>query len=321
MASLAAHIFGSLVRARERAYARGWLGVARLPAPVISVGNLAVGGRGKTPTVIALGEALLRRGLRLDVLTRGYRRAARRLEVASSGDEPVERVGDEARLLARRLHCPVLVHPDRFRSGLVGEARFHTQVHLLDDGFQHRQLARCFDIVLLAPADLDGRLLPAGRLREPPTALARAHAILWLGPESGAARQRLASLTAAPVFLARKRPRPLPRPPARPFAFCGLGQPESFWATLAELGVEPAGRRAFRDHHRYRAAGLRQLRAAAAAAGAGSWITTAKDAMNLPLQPAFAPGELDVVEIDMEIPELDRLLELALAACSPRPQA
>ena len=311
MATLAAHIFGSLVRARERAYRRGWLGVARLPAPVISIGNLAVGGRGKTPTVIALGAALRQRGLRVDVLTRGYGRAARRLEVAQTGDEDVARVGDEPRLIAQRLQAPVLVHPDRFRAGLEGERRFSTQVHLLDDGFQHRQLARAFDVVLVAPQDLDDRLLPAGRLREPPAALARASALLWLAPDSdlASAQRRLAAFSPAPVFLARKQALPLPL--AKPFAFCGLAQPESFWATLAELGVAPAGQRAFRDHHRYRTADLRWLQAAARAAGADGFVTTAKDAANLP------PGldGVQVVEIEMEIPELARLTQLAVEAC------
>ncbi|HUX68436.1 MAG TPA: tetraacyldisaccharide 4'-kinase [Terriglobales bacterium] len=311
MASLAAHLFGSLVRARDRAYQQGWLGVARLPAPVISVGNLAVGGRGKTPTVIALGAALRQRGLRLDVLTRGYGRAARRLEVAQTGAEEVARVGDEPRLIAQRLQVPVLVHPDRFRAGLEGERRFHSQLHLLDDGFQHRQLARAFDLVLLAPQDLDDRLLPAGRLREPPTALARASALLWLSPDSdlAGAQRRLAAFSSAPVFLARKRPVPLPL--GRPFAFCGLAQPESFWASLAELGVAPAGRRAFGDHHRYRHSDLRALQAAARAAGADGFVTTAKDAANLPA----GLENLHVLEIEMEIPELPRLLQRALEAC------
>src|SRR5690348_13806092 len=139
MAALASHIFGALVAARERGYARGRLGVARLPQPVWSVGNLRVGGSGKTPAVIALGQALSRAGVRFDVLTRGYRRAHRGLTVALHGDEPVEEVGDEPRLIAQRLQVPVMVYPDRFRSGLEAEHRFGSQLHLLDDGFQHRQ--------------------------------------------------------------------------------------------------------------------------------------------------------------------------------------
>ncbi|MGH9481846.1 MAG: tetraacyldisaccharide 4'-kinase [Terriglobales bacterium] len=319
MATLASQIFGALVRARERAYATGRLGVARLPAPVISVGNLAVGGRGKTPTVIALAEALRARGWRVDVLSRGYRRPGRALAVAQTGDEDVALVGDEPRVMAARLRLPVLVHPDRFRAGLEGERRFASQLHLLDDGFQHRQLARAFDLVLVAPEDLEDRLLPAGRLREPAAALARAHAILWLESSGNAAtldaaRRRLRRFTAAPVFAARKRPRAvLPDGRARrPLAFCALGQPESFWATLAELQLSPAAQLAFRDHHHYRARDLRRLQRAAHAAHADGFVTTAKDAVNLP---AGALEPLQVVEIEMHVPELDTLAAMALGAC------
>ncbi len=320
MAALASRIFGSLVRARERAYAEGRLGVARLPAPVISIGNLSVGGSGKTPTVIALGKLLRARELRVDVLSRGYRRASRALAVAERGDEDVNQVGDEPRLIAQRLGAPVLVHPDRFRSGLEAERRYATQIHLLDDGFQHRQLARSFDLVLVSPDDLDGRLLPAGRLREPPAALARAHAIVWVTPQAvtdpeaelAAARERLAPFTPAPVFLAHKQPLPPDLPEgARPFAFCGLARPESFRQTLAELGIAPAGWRAFRDHHHYSGTDLRQLRAAARAAGADGFITTAKDAMNL----GGGLENLAVVEIEMRISDAPALVALALRAC------
>lgn len=314
MAALAASLFGWLVRARERGYARGRLGVARLPRPVISVGNLRVGGSGKTPTVIALGQELARRGVAFDVLSRGYRRAHRGLAVATTGAEDVALVGDEPKLMAARLQAPVLVHPDRFRAGLEGERRFRSQVHLLDDGFQHRQLHRQFDLVLVAPGDLEDRLLPAGRLREPPSALARAHAVLWTGDAAtlAAARERLQRWTAAPVFLGRKRALPLPAPPGKPFAFCGLARPESFWATLTELNIVPVERRAFADHHAYTRRDLERLREAARKAGATGFVTTAKDAAHL------APGDLTpltVVEIAMEIPAIRTLVDLAWERC------
>lgn len=319
MAGLAEQVFAWLVRRRERAYQEGRLGVARLPRPVISIGNLRVGGSGKTPTVIALGRELQRRGLRFDVLSRGYRRAHRGLAIASTGREEVAVVGDEPRLIARSLQAPVLVHPDRFRAGLEGERRFDSQLHLLDDGFQHRQLYRQCDLVLLAADDLDGRLLPAGRLREPPTALARAHALLWTGDEAtlAAARPRLAQWSPAPVFLARKRPLPLVAggpgtTPGKLFAFCGLARPESFWATLQEQAIVPVGRRAFADHHAYSPRDLERLRGAARAAGAEGFVTTAKDAMHLAdgaLQPLY------VQEIVMEIPEITALVDMAWEQC------
>lgn len=322
MATFASQIFGALVAARERGYASGRLGVARLPRPVLSVGNLRVGGSGKTPAVIALGLAFARAGVRCDVLTRGYRRAHNGMAVALNGNEAVEEVGDEPRLIAQRLGVPVMVHPDRFRSGMEAERRFSTQLHLLDDGFQHRQLARAFDLVLVAPEDLTDRLLPAGRLREPPAALARADAVAWVDdwdePESAlqAARKRLASWTTAPVFLARKRPVPATATdttPQSPLAFCGLARPDSFWRTLRQLGIAPAGKIAFRDHYHYTVGDLRRLRARARAAGADGFCTTAKDAMNLPLLKALYP--LRIVEIEMEFADLEGLVRKALSRC------
>ncbi|MGH9476399.1 MAG: tetraacyldisaccharide 4'-kinase [Terriglobales bacterium] len=315
ISALAAGLFGALVRARERAYARGRLGVARLPHPVVSIGNLRVGGSGKTPTVIALGQELMRQGVRLDVLSRGYRRASSHLEVAENGEEDAARVGDEPKLIAARLHTPVLVHPDRFRAGLEGERRFASQLHLLDDGFQHRQLFRNFDLVLVSPGDLDDRLLPAGRLRETPEALARAHAVLWVGDQASfeAARPRLGQLTQAQLFCGCKRPLPLAAPPGGALvAFCGLARPESFWATLAELGIVPVARRSFRDHHHYSARDLTRLRAWARAAGADGFVTTAKDAANL----AGILPDMCVVDIVMEIPALTGLMALIREACA-----
>lgn len=302
------------MRARERGYASGRLGVARLPRPVLSVGNLSTGGSGKTPTVIALGRALAGFGVRFDVLTRGYGRASKALAIAETGDEPVAAVGDEPRLIAARLHTPVLVHPDRFRAGLEGERRFGSQLHLLDDGFQHRQLARSFDLVLVSPRDFGDQLLPAGRLREPLAALKRASAVLWVenGAVLDAARRRCAEHTAAPVFLARRRAMPLAAA-GRRFAFAGIARPESFWASLAEAGIEILGRHAFRDHHRYTAADLRNLRLWARAAGADGLVTTAKDAMKLPRE--FLAGGVLVFEIEIEIPELQILTQMALSAC------
>ncbi|HVB39913.1 MAG TPA: tetraacyldisaccharide 4'-kinase [Terriglobales bacterium] len=326
MATFASQIFGALVAARERGYASGRLGVARLPRPVLSVGNLRVGGSGKTPAVIALGLACGRAGVRCDVLSRGYRRAHNGMAVALNGNEAVEEVGDEPRLIAQRLGVPVMVHPDRFRSGLEAERRFSSQLHLLDDGFQHRQLARAFDLVLVAPEDITDRLLPAGRLREPPAALARADAVAWVddwhdsqsAPQSAlqAARERLAPWTTAPVFLARKRPVPAAAAditPQHPLAFCGLARPDSFWRTLRQLGIAPAAELAFRDHYHYTVADLRRLRARARAAGADGFCTTAKDAMNLPHLHPLHP--LRIVEVEMEFADLGGLLHLALTHC------
>ncbi|MGH9489046.1 MAG: tetraacyldisaccharide 4'-kinase [Terriglobales bacterium] len=323
-AGLAA-LFGGLTQARNHAFDRGWLPVRRLAAPVISIGNLSVGGTGKTPAVIALGRALAARGIRFDVLTRGYGRAGgSRLRVlapvppAAAATAAGPEAGDEPRLIARALGVPVLVCPDRAAGGRQGERQFGSQLHLLDDGFQRRQLARCFDLVLVAPEDLDGQLLPAGRLREPPRALARAHAILWVSPSTGAgdwqaAQSRLRRWSPAPVYLGSKQPL-APAIPAgrRIFAFCALGRPDSFWQTLETMPARVVGRRSFRDHHRYQPADLDRLRRTAAAAGAEAFATTEKDALNLPVGHGLAP--LHVVAIEMRIREQERLLAAMLAA-------
>lgn len=317
MAAAASAIFAALVRARARAYARGSLGVARLPVAVVSVGNLSLGGSGKTPTVIALGRELQARGIKFDVLSRGYRRGGSKLAIAQTGAEPLADVGDEPALIARSLQVPVLVHPDRFRAGLEGERRFNSRLHLLDDGFQHWQLARQFDLVLVSAADLADRLLPAGRLRELPDALGRASALLWVGEwsdpakELAVAKAALGRYSSSPVFVARRvvlgeRPPDLPY-----YALCGLARPQSFWNTLEAMGLRVLGRRAFRDHHRYRGRDWRHLEQARRACGATTFITTAKDALKVPL--GFGP--VHVVEIQMDIPELAVLTGLILKAC------
>ncbi|MGH9535107.1 MAG: tetraacyldisaccharide 4'-kinase [Terriglobales bacterium] len=324
-AGLAA-LFGGLSAARNRAFDHGWLRIERLAAPVISVGNLSVGGTGKTPAVVALGRELARRGIRYDVLTRGYRRAgggALRV-LAPNGAEADAAAGDEPRLIAQQLGVPVLVSADRVASGREGERRFASQLHLLDDGFQRRQLARCFDLVLVTPQDLQDRLLPAGRLRESPRALARASAVLWVAPEGGEAaqaqaRQQLARWTPAPVYFGYKQPRKPALAPATPvFAFCALGQPDSFWQTLEELQLRIVGRRSFRDHHRYRRAELARLARDARAAAAQALATTAKDAWNLPVDHNLE--RLEIIHLDLHIAGLPRLADAMLAAAGlPHP--
>ena len=321
MATLASQLFAALVRRRNRGFDTGTLGIASLGAPVVSVGNLSVGGTAKTPAVIALAAELKRLGLRVDVLTRGYRRQGRELAVVERGDEDITLAGDEPLLIARRAQVPVMVHPDRFRAGLQAEYRFHTQVHLLDDGFQHRQLARSFDLVLVDPRDLDDRLLPAGRLREPPSALARASAVIWLAAPPADADQelrqaldRLRPWTAAPVFVGSRQPQPLPpQAPRRLFGFCALARPESFRATLQQLGVEVAGWRVFRDHHAYRERDLRALQQAAQACGAEGLVTTEKDAVKLAGLPLLE--NLHVVAIDLRIDRIEELVELIVERC------
>src|SRR6202158_675928 len=158
---LLSSVFGMGVRSRNALYDRGLLRARCLPGPVVSVGNLSVGGSGKTPFVILLGELLKARGIKFDVLSRGYGRRSRGVRLVDPAGLPQE-FGDEPLLIARKLQVPVVVGEDRYEAGRFAESKFGAQLHLLDDGFQHRALARDFDIVLVTPQDANDRLLPSG---------------------------------------------------------------------------------------------------------------------------------------------------------------
>ncbi len=156
-------LYGAVSGARNLVYDTGWF-AARLRAPVVSVGNISAGGTGKTPFIIYLGEQLKQRGVKFDVLSRGYGRVTKGVRVVDPAG-PARDFGDEPLLIAHKLGVPVIVGESRYHAGLLAEKEFGTQVHLLDDGFQHRQLHRDLDIVLLGDGDLEDKLLPAGRLR------------------------------------------------------------------------------------------------------------------------------------------------------------
>jgi tetraacyldisaccharide 4'-kinase len=187
--------------------------------------------------------------------------------------------GDEPLLLARSLSVPVFVGEERYQAGLAAEKFAETcaqpaRLHILDDGFQHRRLHRDFDIVLLAPGDLRGSLLPFGRLREPLSALGRAQAV--------AAPEDLAALLAEPNVWHIRRRLTLPEPvPSQPVAFCGLAQPKQFWQSLGDIGIYPVARYAFADHHHYTARDLRLLQRLASQHGANGFLTTEKDRVKL----------------------------------------
>ncbi len=324
----AAAIFGVGVRLRGLAYDAGLLPVHRLPAAVASVGNLAVGGTGKTPATLYLARLLAARGRRPVILSRGYggshaRGAGRRGIALVVGDgsptplAPPEVAGDEPVLLAQRAGVPVVVCPDRVAAGRLAIERFHADTLVLDDGFQHRRLARDLDLVLVdARVGLgEGRLLPAGPLREPPGALARADVILLTkvpksGNRDGLLRQIRGLAPRAAVFGARYRPVGLgplgghaaPVAPAatplagrRVVALSGLADPSSFHELLVELGAADVAPLAFPDHHAYGPPDYRRIAEAASAADAV--VTTEKDAVKLDLVRLgpVAPLVLDVV--------------------------
>jgi tetraacyldisaccharide 4'-kinase len=290
---------------RRAAYATGALRTRRLPCRVVAVGNLTLGGTGKTPLVELIARELAARGRRVVVLSRGYRRRARGpLAVVSDGDRllvPVTEAGDEPYLLARRLPgVPVIVGRDRYRAGELAVARFAPDVLLLDDGFQQMRLASDVAVVALDARAPWGRrgLFPRGTLREPPAALARAH-LLVLTHVGGAAdpawaeRQVRRRAPRAPIAHADYEPEaledvgagavlPLDALRGRPcVAFAGIGAPDRFVETLAELRVAPRDFVAFPDHHAYTRAEVRALETRAHRAGADVLLTTEKDAVRL----------------------------------------
>ena len=180
-------IYGTGIDIRNRLYDRGTFRARRLRGPVVSIGSISAGGAGKTPFVIMLGGLLKQRGIAFNVLSRGYGRKTKGVLLVDPEGSPQE-YGDEPLLIARKLGVPVIVGEDRYEAGEFAEEKFGLQAHLLDDGFQHRRLARDFDIALATERDLQDSLLPTGRLREPLTSLARATAIVWM---DGAASERI----------------------------------------------------------------------------------------------------------------------------------
>ncbi len=252
--------------------------------PVISIGNLSMGGTGKTPFVLWLTERLAREGRKPGVLMRGYR--------AAPGHD-----GEEAELIRRAGHAVVGVGSDRRAARWELERTSQPDVYILDDGFQHWRTRRDLDIVLIDSIDpFRGGVFPRGLLREPFSALARAGVVLITRTEKGRAYPGLIAEIrrhnpAVPIFLARVTATPPPVTEAG--AFCGIGQPESFRRTLRDLGIEPLFFETFPDHHHYQPAEIRAL-----AARAPALLSTEKDLLNIP--PAVA-AECRVHAIPMRL--------------------
>jgi tetraacyldisaccharide 4''-kinase len=301
-------LFGLGVRIRNGLYDRGVLRPRRLAGPVVSVGNLSVGGSGKTPFVLLLGELLKQRGTKFDILSRGYGRQSKGVRIVDPAGSPRE-FGDEPLLLARRLGVPVIVGEDRYQAGLASEQKFGPQLHLLDDGFQHRALARDFDIVLVTPEDGRDRLLPDGRLREPLSSLARADAVVLTG---GATADRL-PLSGNLVWRAKRGILPQ-NIPEKPIVFCGIARPKNFLLQLRTAGIEPVAEAFYRDHHAYSEQDIRDLIKLREQSDAGGFVTTEKDAINLgdhlaALQP------IAVVPVKMELVDAGTALDAILRKC------
>jgi len=270
-----ARIYGGVVAARNSMYDHGIFKPRHLNWPVVSVGNISAGGSGKTPFVIALRELLLGRGIDISVLSRGYRRSSSGVLSVDPSGTP-EKFGDEPLLIARKLRCAVT-------AGTYAEHQYigasQCPMHLLDDGFQHRQLHRDFDIVLLNREDLDDELLPRGHLREPPASLRRADAVVidgavpldWL-PKGAFQVWRI------------EREITIPELNVPVIAFCGIARPQRFFTALRSAGLDVREEVTFRDHHRYTAADVNRLAASRARLHGSALVTTEKDAINLSAQ-------------------------------------
>ena len=309
--NLLSSIFGAGVRARNAFYDHGIARARKLQGPVISVGNLSVGGSGKTPFVLLLGELLKAREVPFDILSRGYGRQKHgiaRVDYEGSSRD----FGDEPLLLARRLGVPVIVGEDRYEAGLFAERSSGPQLHLLDDGFQHRGLARDFDIVLVMPEDARDQLLPAGRLREPLQSLSRADAVVLTSgasPESFPLQGKLVWRVRRGISLVNV--------PARPIVFCGIARPQNFLLQLRTAGVEPVAQALYRDHHGYTERDVRDLLKLQQQSEADGFVTTEKDAVNLggflaALQP------LAVIPIKMELVDAANALDTAMRMIAER---
>ena len=268
-------LYGSLVQARNARFDR--TPAQRLRWPVVSVGNLSVGGAGKTPLVICLARMLAQQGFHPDVLSRGYGRSSRTAQRVEATGDP-GRFGDEPLLIAQETGFPVYVGASRYQAGLLAEADGEPHIHLLDDGFQHRQLARTVNIVVIHRSDLGERLLPAGRLREPLSSLRRANVIV-LRQEDAELESKLRVFTTPECRVWRVHRRLSVSPARRALAFCAIARPAEFFAALAAAGVELSERVSFRDHHRYTAGDIEHL--AHLGKGCDAFVMTRKDEVKL----------------------------------------
>jgi tetraacyldisaccharide 4'-kinase len=318
LAPLAA-VFGAGVAARNALYDSGVLKAQRLKWPVVSVGNLSVGGAGKTPFTIMLGEMLQARKMAFDILSRGYGRKSSGIMLVDERGSAAE-FGDEPLLMARKLGVPVIVAADRYTAGQFAESEFSglrpahggSWLHLLDDAFQHRQLHRDFDIVIATPEDLRDRLLPAGRLREPISSLRRAHAIVLT---EGASAEGLPIGNQNVWRVTRKID--ASGVPFRPIAICGIARPERFLGDLRDAGIELADEAIFPDHHAYTEPDLRRLLRLRERNNAGGFVTTEKDAINLAQNPPEllqAMQPLTAAPLKMELIDGDGAMDTMLGA-------
>jgi tetraacyldisaccharide 4'-kinase len=331
-------LYKVVTQTRLAAYNRGLLPVTKLPVPVISIGNLTTGGTGKTPLVEWVCRTLARKQRNVCILTRGYGRSNRTARVIVSDGSAVltsaTEAGDEPFLLAQNLKglAAVVSDPNRIDAGKWAIDNLGAEVFVLDDGFQHLALARDLNILAIDATDPwgGGKLLPAGRLREPPSGLSRADCVVVTRADQS---DELDSLAAEIKSLVGSHPivtsemivkgisrmnserqeklLSLPQPAA---AFCAIGNPASFFKLLRRAGVDPVFTRTFRDHYQYTQVDLDSLIQESRKAGAQSIITTAKDAVKLQQNKFELPCY--VLNIEIVIEHGDRFVQMVHAVVS-----
>jgi tetraacyldisaccharide 4'-kinase len=280
---------------RELRLSRGWEPVRRLRNPVISIGNLSTGGSGKTPLTIALARLLSARGFHVDVLSRGYgRQTTEPMRVNPNGTP--EQYGDEPLLIARETKVPVYIAAERYQAGTLAEADANQDqrrppLHVLDDGFQHRQLFRDVDILLLDQDAWRDHLLPAGNLREGLRAMRRADVLAIPANDPELEANLLAFGWTGPLWRLRRRME-IPQVPGPIVAFCGIARPSQFFAGLQANGITLAAQLSFADHYRYSLQDIDVLISKCRSAGATALITTEKDEVRLGSLASTFPSDL-----------------------------
>ena len=288
-----------------------WVKRPRLRSPVVSVGSVSAGGAGKTPFLAALARLLRDGGVAPAVLSRGYGRQSRGV-LRVDPDGTAAEFGDEPLMLARTLNVPVVVGSSRYAAGKFAEAEAPAtnRVFLLDDGFSHRALPRTLDVALLTLEDTRDSLLPAGNLREPLQALARADVLVLRAHEAEALQPLIRALLGVdkPAWTITRRLVLPQQVPAYPVVFSGIARPAEFEAMVRHSGVNAVGTRRFSDHHTMTPAELDALRRFGRASHADGFLTTAKDAVKLTppmLDVLHAIGPVAVAEavVDIEQPE------------------
>jgi tetraacyldisaccharide 4'-kinase len=331
-------IYKAALSLRELRLVSGMEPVRWLRWPVISIGNLSTGGAGKTPFTIALAKELASHGLPVDVLSRGYGRQS----VAVARVDPngtAEEYGDEPLLIARETGLPVYVAAERYDAGILAEREADAaqvelaaaagteyqevpapeddppplRIHLLDDGFQHRQLARTVDILLLNREDWEDRLLPAGNLREPLDALFRANAIAIPADEPELAKALLDWGWEGPIWRLR-RLMDVKRIAGPVAAFCGIARPEQFFEGLEAAGLDVVAQFSFPDHYDYTESIVRELITDAGAKRAKAIVTTGKDLVRLGKLAELFPERLPLETAGLRIEVADRAAMLSWLA-------